>query len=190
MFLWLWDHRCSAGGWGFWHLGVISLLELLMFHNLKNPKGLWDAVQTFRGEHLGSRMLLPSMTNNNPSAAQREASRAPWSLLHLLLLTARLCSPCSISSDTTSIPPSPGEKGRGGVWSRTSQSGAVCVWVCRFFYFFSRIAVASAERSTYETTQPSMKSSLFSFKGLTWVFNDQFLSLYINSTVPFFLMHI
>lgn len=106
-----------------------------MFHNLKNPKGLWDAVQTFRGEHLGSRMLLPSMTNNNPSAAQREASRAPWSLLHLLLLlTARLCSPCSISSDTTSIPPSPGGKGGGGR-DQGRHSLVQCVFGCAGFFF-------------------------------------------------------
>lgn len=65
---------------------------------------------------------------------------------------------------------------------------SVCLGVR--FLFFNRIAVASAERSTYETTQPSMKSPLFSFKGLTWIFNDRPVSLYINSTTPFFLMHI
>lgn len=142
-------------GLGFWHLCVISLLELLMFHNLKNPKGLWDAVQTFRGEHLGSRMLLPSMTNNNPSAAQRDVSRAPWSLLHLLLFTARLCSPCSISSDTTSIPPSPAKGGRRGRRDQGRHSLMQCVFGCAIFFRFFFILSQWRRRSGAPTKQRS-----------------------------------
>lgn len=35
--------------------------------------------------------------------------------------------------------------------------------------------------STYEMVQPSVKSPLFSFKGLTWIFNDEPRIFYMPS---------
>lgn len=121
-------------GLGFWHLCVISLLELLLFHNLKNPKGLWEAVQTFRGEHLRSRMLLPSMTNNNPSATQR-CFKSTLVSPPPPPTPARLRSPCSISSDTTSIPPSPAKGGGRGRRDQGRHSLVQCVFGCAFSFF-------------------------------------------------------
>lgn len=67
----------------------------------------------------------------------------------------------------------------------------VCSCVCVFCSAVA-VAAAAAECSTYEMMQPSMKSPLFSFKGLTWIFNDEPVSFIcqIYSMTPFFLMHI
>lgn len=148
-------------GLRFWHLCIISLLEPPVFHQKrKKQKALGKLYK--HSMRNSSKMLLP-LNDKQSSAAQRGASRAPWSLLHLLLFTASLCSPCSISSDITSIPASPVKGawwGGGASWSRASLSDAVCVWACAW----RRIAEASAQQSTYETVQPSMKSPLFSLK--------------------------
>lgn len=66
----------------------------------------------------------------------------------------------------------------------------VCSCACVCFVLWWR--AAAVECSTYEMMQPSMKSPLFSFKGLTWIFNDEPVSLIcqIYSMTPFFLMHI
>ncbi len=63
----------------------------------------------------------------------------------------------------------------------------VCSCVCVFC-----VGVAAVECSIYEMMQPSMKSPLCSFKGLTWIFNDEPVSFIcqIYSMTPFFLMHI
>ena len=54
------------------------------------------------------------------------------------------------------------------------------------------VVVVVEECSSNEMMQPSMKSPLFSFKGLTWIFNDEPISFIcqIYSMTPFFLMHI
>lgn len=48
----------------------------------------------------------------------------------------------------------------GGVIKGVTVWCSVCVWMCAW----RRIAAALAERCTYGTAQPSMKSPLFSFK--------------------------
>lgn len=63
-------------GLRFWHLCIISLLEPRGFQTFyptspQKTKGLRDAVQTFQGEQLGSKMLLPL------NDKQQGASRAP-----------------------------------------------------------------------------------------------------------------
>lgn len=65
--------------------------------------------------------------------------------------------------------------------SRTSPPGAVFSDMCG-------LCAAAAECSSYKMVQPSMKSPLFSFKGLTWIFNDELISFIcqIYSMTPFF----
>lgn len=135
----------------FWHICIISApvrfssifstmswcMSLKLHVNKKSA-----TAQAFQREHLGfpgkTRQLLAlNMTLLSkkqwwlfPAAVQlqRGASRAPWSLLHLLLFTASLCSPRSISSDTASIPLSL-------AWGRQNQGRhcLMCVHVCVCF---------------------------------------------------------
>lgn len=106
--------------WGtFWHICIIS--TRVRFHSIfpawctsvksdvNKSKGSWNCSQSrWRIMRVSSSSFpqilqrpLPKWQKAPVAPKQKGASRAPWSLLHLLLFTANLCFPCSISSDTT-----------------------------------------------------------------------------------------
>lgn len=99
-----------------------------MFHNLKNPQGLWDAVQTFQGKHLRSKMLLPSMTNNNPLLMLQEhpeiSSTSSYSRLGCVLRAPLVQTPRLAHRNR--------EGGGGGVIKDVTVWCSVCLGV-RFF---------------------------------------------------------
>lgn len=147
----------------------------LLNFELNHPPGIVSGLDS-QGTNI---TCTPKQTWPKPTVLQqRGASRAPWSLLYLLLFTSSLCSPCPISSDTTSIPSEPHTLG-GGKTKDVTVWGSVCVCV---------FCIVAVECSTYEMMQPSMKSPLFSLKGLTWIFNDEPISFIcqIYSMTPFF----
>lgn len=82
--------------------------------------------------------------------------------------------------------PHPSQRALHGGGTAKDVTDAACV------FCIVMAAAVVAKCHTFEITQPSMKSPLFSFKGLTWIFNDGPVSFMcqIYSMTPFFIMHI
>lgn len=187
MFLRLWNHRCSSGDWGFGtFVSLVCLTCILSISPPPSKKKGKCCTKHSKGKSSRSKCCFPSMTNK--ALLCREVLQEHPDLSSTSFYSQRACVlPAPLVQTPHLSQRALPKRGRvygmvgGSSWSRASLSDAVCVWVC-----------AWAERSTYETAQPSMKSPLFSFKGPTWIFNDELVSSLrqIYSMTPFYWMHI